>query len=64
MPQTNSVVRNRKAGLVQDKRVLFVVHQELLDQIREVADANHVSVSQFLRESARRNIAAYRKTGL
>jgi hypothetical protein len=63
MPQTNSVIRNRKAGQIQDKRVLFVLHQELLDQIREVADANHVSVSQFLRESARRNIATYRKAG-
>lgn len=64
MPQTNRFIRNRKAGQVQDKRVLFVLHQELLDQIREIADANHVSVSQFLRESARRNIAAYRRAGL
>jgi mannitol-specific phosphotransferase system IIBC component len=63
MPQTNSEIHNRKAGQIQDKRVMFVLHQELLDQIREVADANHVSVSQFLRDSARRSIAAYRKAG-
>jgi hypothetical protein len=63
MPQADNAIRNRKTGLVQDKKVMFVLHQELLDQIREVADANHISVSHFLRESARRNIAEYKRAG-
>jgi hypothetical protein len=61
MPQSNIAINNRKSGSVQSKRLLFVLHEELLNQIREVADANHVSVSHFLRESARRNIAAYKQ---
>lgn len=61
MPQTNSAIRKRKSGNVQNKRLLFVLHEELLDQIREVANENHVSISHFLRESARRNIAAYKR---
>jgi hypothetical protein len=61
MPRSNSAIRNRKSGNVQSKRLLFVLHEELLDQIREVANANHVSVGHFLRESARRNIAAYKQ---
>lgn len=63
MPQKSSVIRNRKSGKVQDKRVLFVLHDDLLQRIRAVAEANHISVSHFLREAARRNIKAYEKAG-
>jgi hypothetical protein len=61
MPHSNSIIRNRKRGQVQDKRVLFVLNDDLLNQIRDVAEANHISVSHFLREAARRNIRAYEK---
>jgi hypothetical protein len=60
MRNTNSVVRNRSKSAPERTRVLFELRRDLLDQIRQVADENEVSVSAFLRESARRNISLYR----
>ncbi len=60
MPHTNIVIRKSKPKTLKT-RCLFILQQDLLDQIREVADENEISVSAFLRESARRNLAAYRK---
>jgi hypothetical protein len=60
MTQTSNIVK-RRGTRAQDKRILFVLHEDLLNQIRQVADENHVSVSHFLREAARRSISAYKK---
>ncbi len=60
MPHPNAAIRNRKSPKNPKARCLFILQQDLLDQIREVADENEISVSAFLRESARRNLSAYR----
>ena len=61
---TNSAIRNNKKSLVQDRRIIFVLNDDLFHQIRECADTNHISISHFLRESARRNIKRYEREEL
>lgn len=64
MQMSNSFIRNNKKSLVQDKRIIFVLNDDLFDQIRQCADSNHISISHFLRESARRNIKRYEREEL
>lgn len=60
MTYNNTVIRNRK-NTTKDQRMFFVLETDLKNQLREIARANFVSESQFVRESVRRNINAYRK---
>ncbi len=59
MPHPNSIIRKSRPKHPK-VRCLFILQQDLLDQIREVADEHEISVSAFLRESARRNLTAYK----
>lgn len=59
MSINNAVIRNHSR--TKDQRMFFVLEEELKDAIREIAQANYVSESQFVRESVRRNINSYRK---
>ena len=61
MTYNNAAIRNRK-NTTKDERMFFVLETDLKNQLREVAKANFISESQFVRESVRRNINAYRKT--
>lgn len=58
---TTLSARNRHSHLAMNCRLLIAIQEELLAQLREYAQETHVSVSQFVRESVRRNIAAHRK---
>ena len=59
MPINNAVIRNH--ARTKDQRMFFVLEEELKDAIREIAQENYVSESQFVREGIRRNISSYRK---
>lgn len=61
MTYNNAVIRNRKDTNTKDERMFFVLETDLKNQLREIAKANFISESQFVRESVRRNINAYRK---
>jgi len=61
MPINSSVIRNHKNSTIKDQRMFFVLENDLKQELREVAQANYVSESQFVRESVRRNIIAYKK---
>ena len=56
----NTPIRNRKHK-TYDKTFLFQCDQQLLNEMRDIATANYMSVATFLRQSALRNINAYRK---
>jgi hypothetical protein len=60
MTYTNAVIRIRKNSN-KDERMFFVMEPELKKDLREIAQANFVSESQFVRESVRRNIRVYKK---
>ncbi len=60
MTYTNAVIRIRKNSN-KDERMFFVLEPELKKDLREIAQANFVSESQFVRESVRRNIHVYKK---
>ena len=64
MRYNNAVIRNHKNPKTKDQRMFFVLEDELKDAIREIAQENYVSESQFVRESVRRNILAYKKASL
>ncbi len=53
-------VRNRHTKKY-DKTFLFQVEDALLNDIKAVAESNHMSISAFLRQSAARNIDLYKK---
>lgn len=53
--------RNNKP---EEKTYPFVVRKDLYQEIENTAYANGVSVAHFLREAAKRNIAAYKKAAL
>lgn len=61
MAYNNAAIRNRKDTDTKDERMFFVLETDLKNQLREIARANFISESQFVRESVRRNINAYRK---
>lgn len=61
MPINNTAIRNHKNTLIKDQRMFFVLENDLKQQLREIAHANYVSESQFVRESVRRNILTYKK---
>lgn len=60
MTYNNAVIRSRKNSN-KDKRMFFVLESDLKNDLREIAQANFVSESQFIQESVRRNINVYRK---
>ena len=60
MSYNNAVIRNRKTKN-KEQRIHFVLEDDLRNELVDVATANYVSVSQFVRESVRRNINAYKK---
>jgi hypothetical protein len=57
----NNFIRSRKNSN-KDERMFFVLESDLKNDLREVAQENFVSESQFIRESVRRNINVYRKS--
>ena len=61
MKYNNAVIRNRSNPTTKDQRMFFVLEADLKNDLREIAQANFVSESQFVRESVRRNITAYKK---
>lgn len=61
MSINNAAIRNHKNPPTKDQRMFFVLENDLKQELREVAQANYVSESQFVRESVRRNIIAYKK---
>ena len=61
MTYTNAVIRNRNNPTTKDQRMFFVLEADLKNDLREIAQANFVSESQFVRESVRRNINLYKK---
>jgi hypothetical protein len=64
MRYNNAVIRNHGKSTTKDQRMFFVLEEELKDAIREIAQANYVSESQFVRESVRRNINAYKRSDI
>jgi hypothetical protein len=64
MRYNNAVIRNRSNPRNKDQRMFFVLESDLKNDLREIAQANFVSESQFVRESVRRNINAYKKVTL
>lgn len=61
MQNNRTVVRHRSNPTTKDQRMFLVLEAELKNELREIAQANFVSESQFVRESVRRNITAYKK---
>jgi len=61
MTYNNAVIRNRRQTKTKDERMFFVLESDLKRDLREIAQANFMSESHFVRESVRRNINAYRK---
>ena len=64
MRYNNAVIRNRSNPRNKDQRMFFVLESDLKNDLREIAQANFISESQFVRESVRRNINAYKKASL
>ena len=64
MRYNNTVIRNRSNPRNKDQRMFFVLELDLKNDLREIAQANFISESQFVRESVRRNINAYKKASL
>jgi hypothetical protein len=58
--RTNTKIRNRR-NRNDEKSYLFTVRNDLWKEIEETAYSLDVSIASFLRESARRNVNAYRK---
>ena len=60
MSYNNVAIRNRKTKN-KEQRFHFVLEDDLRNDLIEIAKANFVSESQFVRESVRRNISLYKK---
>jgi hypothetical protein len=58
-----STIRNRK-NKAEEKVYPFVVRKDLYEEIEYMAYSNDVSVAHFIRESVKRNLAAYKKAAL
>ena len=54
-------LRRRQNLITKDKRMFFVLEADLKHDLSEIARANYVSESQFVRESVRRCINEYKK---
>lgn len=59
----HSTIRNRK-NKTEEKVYPFVVRKDLYQEIEHTAYSNDVSVAHFIRESVKRNLAAYKKAAL
>ena len=57
----NSVIRNKRNATEPTIPFLFYAKQQLIDQIKEVAEENDMSAAQFLRQGAVRNLNVYKK---
>ncbi len=62
MKYNKAVIRNRSNPTTKDQRMFFVLEADLKNDLHEIAQANFVSESQFVRESVRRNITAYKES--
>ncbi len=60
MKSKKVLVRNRR-NKAEEKSYLFTAKNDLWRDIEQVAHEADVSIAHFLREAARRNVAAYRK---
>lgn len=56
----NSTIRNRK-DKQPEKNYLLIMKKSLYDELENTAYTNDVSVAHFVRESVKRNLAAYKK---
>jgi hypothetical protein len=63
MPMNNSAIRNRK-DKQPEKNYLLIMRKDLFDEVESIAIANDVSIAHFVRESVKRNLAAYKKASL
>lgn len=59
----HSVIRNRK-NKPEEKVFPFIIRKDLYQELESAANANDVSVAHFVRESVKRNLAAYKKAAL
>lgn len=58
----NAAVRNRKKSADRnDKQMLFLLSENLYEEMRDVAYSNDKTLSAFIRESIRRNIMKYKE---
>lgn len=60
MNHKNSVIRNRKSKY-PEKSYLITARKSLWDEVEEITDALDVSIAHYIRESIKRNNAAYKK---
>lgn len=58
-----SIIRNR-SNKEEQKAYLFKARKSFWKEVEDTADALDVSVAHLIRESVRRNIAAYKKASL
>lgn len=58
-----TTIRNRK-NKTDEKVYPFVVRKDLYQEIENIAYSNDISVAHFIRESVKRNLAAYKKAAL
>lgn len=58
--RTNSVIRSKRNS-EPTIPFLFYAKENLMDRVRRMAYANDMSVAQFLRQSAERNLTRYEK---
>lgn len=56
-----AVIRNRR-NKKKEKGYLFVASRDVWKEIEDLTGSLDMSVAYFLRESVRRNLAAYRKS--
>jgi hypothetical protein len=57
----NSVIRRKRHNNAPTIPFLFYAKQDLIDEIKMVAEQNDMSAAQFLRQSAVRNLTVYKK---
>ena len=58
--RTNSIIRSKRNS-EPTIPFLFYAKENLMDRVRRMAYANDMSVAQFLRQSAERNLIRYEK---
>lgn len=63
MTYKNNVIRNRKTKY-PEKSYLITARKSLWDEVEEITNALDVSIAHYIRESIRRNNAAYKKTAM
>ena len=61
--KTNHLIRSTKYNRKHKTRsYTFIARQDLWDDIERIADNANISIAHFLREAARRNVAAYKNS--